>query len=58
MKKWTKRIYFKLGMSLNQIQDFLNNRDINKMLMMLKEQNEIVVRKQEELKFIQSKIEQ
>lgn len=47
-----------LGMSLNQIQDFLNNRDINKMLMMLKEQNEIVVRKQEELKFIQSKIEQ
>lgn len=47
-----------MGMSLNQIQDFLNNRDINKMLMMLKEQNEIVVRKQEELKFIQSKIEQ
>lgn len=46
-----------LDMPLEQIADFLNNRDIDKMQIMLRQQKEIVITKQKELKIIEGKIE-
>lgn len=46
-----------LDMPLEQIADFLNNRDIDKMQMMLRQQKEAVMSKQKELKIIERKIE-
>lgn len=45
-----------LDMPLQQIKDFLKNRDINKMQKMLREQKETVIRKQKELQIIERKI--
>ena len=41
-----------LDMPLEQIADFLHNRDIDKMMKMLEQQREIVIHKQNELKII------
>jgi len=46
-----------LDMPLEQIADFLNNRDIDKMQMMLRQQKAAVINKQKELKIIERKIE-
>lgn len=46
-----------LDMPLEQIADFLHNRDIDKMMKMLEQQREIVIHKQNELKIIENKIE-
>ncbi|WP_349674678.1 MerR family transcriptional regulator [Lacrimispora sp.] len=46
-----------LDMPLEQIADFLNNRDIDRMQIMLKQQKETVISKQKELKIIERKIE-
>ena len=43
-------------MPLEQIGDFLNNRDISKMQEMLHQQKEYVVEKQKELRNIEKKI--
>lgn len=45
-----------LDMPLEQIGDFLNNRDISKMQEMLHQQKEYVVEKQKELRNIEKKI--
>lgn len=46
-----------LDMPLEQISDFLHNRDIDKMKKMLEDQRNIVVQKQRKLKIIEDKIE-
>nr|WP_314466044.1 MerR family transcriptional regulator [uncultured Clostridium sp.] len=46
-----------LDMPLEQIADFLNNRDVDKMQMMLRQQKKAVINKQKELKIIERKIE-
>lgn len=46
-----------LDMPLEQISDFLHNRDIDKMLEMLERQKDTVIRKQKKLKIIEKKIE-
>lgn len=46
-----------LDMPLEQISDFLHNRDVDKMLEMLEGQKETVIRKQNKLKMIEKKIE-
>lgn len=46
-----------LDMPLEQIADFLNNRDIDKIQMMLRQQKEAVINKQKKLKIIERKIE-
>lgn len=46
-----------LDMPLEQIADFLNNRDIDRMQFMLRQQKETVISKQKELKIIERKIE-
>ena len=46
-----------LDMPLEQIADFLNNRDIDRMQIMLRQQKETVISKQKELKIIERKIE-
>lgn len=46
-----------LDMPLEQIADFLNNRDVDKIQIMLQQQKKIVIRKQNELKIIEKKIE-
>ncbi len=46
-----------LDMPLEQIADFLNSRDVDKMQILLQQQKEIVIRKQNELKIIENKIE-
>ena len=46
-----------LDMPLEQIADFLNNRDVDKIQLMLQQQKELVIRKQNELKIIENKIE-
>ena len=46
-----------LDMPLEQIADFLNNRDVDRMQIMLRQQKETVISKQKELKIIESKIE-
>ena len=45
-----------LDMPLSQIASFLKNRDIGKIQEMLRQQKDVVVRKQEELKSIEKKI--
>lgn len=44
-------------MPLNKIAEFLKNRDINKIQKMLSEQKETVIKKQQELKIIEKKID-
>ena len=46
-----------LDMPLNKIAEFLKNRDINKIQKMLSEQKETVIKKQQELKIIEKKID-
>ena len=54
----TIRFLRTLDMPLEEIRDFVTNRDTSKILTMLKEQKEAVLRKQEELKRIEKRISQ
>ncbi len=46
-----------LDMPLEQIADFINNRDVERMQIMLRQQKETVISKQKELEIIERKIE-
>ena len=46
-----------LDMPLEQIADFINNRDVERMQIMLRQQKEMVISKQKELEIIERKIE-
>ena len=54
----TIRFLRTLDMPLEEIRDFVTNRDTSKILTMLKEQKEAVLKKQEELKRIEKRISQ